>query len=201
NVGVLLGNGDGSFQQAITYAVGSSPRSVAVGDFNGDGNQDLAVANGGTANVSVLLGNGDGSFQAAQNFAAGSRPGAVAGGDLHRDGKPALAVANRGSGNVSVLLGNGDGTFQPAQNFAAGANPISVAVGDFNGDGNPDLAVAGGTGAASGVRVLLGNGDGSFQAAQTYAAGILPQSVAVGDFNGDGNPDLAVANQDTNDVS
>jgi predicted NUDIX family NTP pyrophosphohydrolase len=201
-VSVLLGNGDGTFQDAQTFGAGSIPRSVAVGDFNGDGIPDLAVANEGSGNVSVLLGNGDGSFQAPQNFAAGTYPRSVAVGDFNGDGIPDLAVANEGSDDVSVLLGNGDGSFQAAQSFAAGRGPVSVAVGDFNGDGIPDLAVANNFSSGSGtVSVLLGNGDGSFQAAASYPVGSSPWSVAVGDFNGDGFPDLAVNNETSNDVS
>jgi hypothetical protein len=114
---------------------------VAVGDVNGDGTLDLAVANYGSNTVSVLLGTGDGSFQAARNFAAGSGPGSVAVGDVNGDGTLDLAVA--GSGGVRVLLGNGDGTFQTTNvSYAAGSRPSSVAVGDFNGDGSLDLAVA-----------------------------------------------------------
>jgi hypothetical protein len=143
-VSVLLGNGDGTFQAARNFAAGIRPYSVAVGDFNGDGTPDLAVANDTfSGTVSVLLGNGDGTFQAARNFAAGSYPYSVAVGDFTGDGTLDLAVANDTfSGTVSVLLGNGDGTFQAARNYAAGARPKSVAVGDFNGDGTLDLAVA-----------------------------------------------------------
>jgi hypothetical protein len=124
----------------------------------------------------------------------------VAVGDFNGDGKPDLAVANfnwPNPGTVSVLLGKGDGTFLPAQSFPAGKYPNSVAVGDFNGDGKPDLAVANHGdiyGNGQGVSVLLGQGDGTFQPAQSFPAGSYPQSVAVGDFNGDGFPDLAVAN-------
>src|SRR2546422_7531311 len=116
---------------------------AAVGDVNGDGRPDLAVANYGSNSVSVLLGNGDGTFQAAQTFVAGSGPVWVAVGDVNGDGRLDLAVANYYSNSVSVLLGNGDGTFQTALTFAtAGANPENVAVGDVNLDGRPDLAVA-----------------------------------------------------------
>src|SRR5207248_3078866 len=119
---------------------------VAVGDFDGDGKLDLAVANFNSANVSVLLGKGDGTFQAPNNFVVGTEPISVAVGDFNGDGILDLATANGidfggGSNNVSVLLGKGDGSFQPAMNLAAGSNPHSVAVGDFNGDGKLDLAV------------------------------------------------------------
>src|SRR5207245_10519330 len=105
---------------------------------------------------------------------------------------------------VSVLLGNGDGTFQPAQSFAAGFSPSSVVVGDFNGDGRPDLAVANAgldTGYGSTVSVLLGNVDGTFQPARNFDTNNYGRSVAVGDFNGDGRLDLAVANDGFNDGS
>ncbi len=197
-VSVLLGNGDGSFQPAHTFAAGPYSNSVAVGDFNGDGILDLAVVNGISGTVSVLLGNGDGSFQPAQTFATGPYPMAVAVGDFNGDGIQDLAVTDYGDfyGNgsdVSILLGNGDGTFQPAHTFAAGDHAGNLAVGDFNGDGIPDLAVVGSTYPNGTVSVLLGNGDGSFQPAQTFQTPSGPNFVAVGDFNGDGIPDLAVA--------
>ena len=109
-----------SFLEAVNYAAGTVLSSVAVGDFNGDGKADLAVANDGSDTVSVLLGNGNGTFQAAVNYGAGTDPRSVAVGDFNGDGKADLAVANFFSDNVSVLLGNGNGTFQAAVNYAAG---------------------------------------------------------------------------------
>jgi hypothetical protein len=105
NVSVLLGNGDGSFA-ARSFAAGRVPYSVAVGDFNGDGAPDLAVANNFSNNVSVLLGRGDGGFQAARSFGTGRAPYSVAVGDFNRDGALDLAVANAGSNDVSVLINN-----------------------------------------------------------------------------------------------
>jgi hypothetical protein len=97
-----------------------------VGDFKGDGRQDLAVANGDSNNVSILLGDGAGGFGAATYFGAGSvQPVAV--GDFNRDGRQDLAVANNGSNNVSILLGDGTGHFSAPINFAAGSGPHSVA--------------------------------------------------------------------------
>src|SRR5207302_473433 len=173
---------------------------------------DLAAANSGSpqqpgTTISVLLGNRDGTFRAALTFAAGSGPYSVAVGDFNGDGRPDLAVANYGSlqqpgTTSSVLLGNGDGTFRAARTNTVDTNPSSVAVGDFNGDGKPDLAVANSannTWPSSGqlpgnLSVLLGNGDGTFRAAQTFTTGTTPEYLAVGDFNGDGKADLAVAN-------
>ena len=122
------------------YHAGSDSRAVAVGDFNGDGIQDLSVANGGSNNASVLLGNADGTFSAAMYFDAGVAPSSVVVGDFNDDLIQDLAVANAGSNNVSLLLGNGDGTFQPGVNFDVGDGPSSVVVEDFNRDGRLDLA-------------------------------------------------------------
>src|ERR1017187_10141474 len=187
------------------FAVGTNPWSAAVGDFNGDGKPDLAVANESSNNVTVLLGNGSGGFTAASGspFAAGANPYSVAVGDFNGDGKPDLAVANYSSNNVTVLLGNGSGGFTAASGNPQGGGLVlvSVAVGDFNGDGKPDLAVA--NDADGNVTVLLGNGSGGFTAASgsPFAAGANPFSVAVGDFNGDGKPDLAFANYSSNNVT
>jgi hypothetical protein len=203
-VSVLLGNGDGTFQAAATYDVGGNAFSVAVGNFNlkNNGYPDLVVANFGTTTLSVLLGNGDGTFQAAVPYEVGSNPVFVRVADFNGDGYPDLAVTNISSGTVSVLLGNGDGTFQAQATYDVGTEPYWVAVGDFNGDGKPDLAVANyGDGDVS---VLLGNGDGTFQAQappSPFGSGASPDSIAVGDFNGDGKPDLAVANEGNSDVS
>jgi hypothetical protein len=138
----LRGNGDGTFQAATSYAVGSLPSSVAVEAFRGNGYPDLVVTNYGSGTVSVLLGNGNGSFQDAHDYPAGPDPIAVAAGDLNGDGHPDLAVANEVSSSVSVLLGQGDGTFQTPETYPAGSFPWSVAVGDFDHNGYLDLAVA-----------------------------------------------------------
>jgi hypothetical protein len=198
-VSVLLGNGDGSFQAKTDFVVGSEPRSVAVGDFNGDGIADLAVANYGGKSVSVLLGNGDGTFQAKVDYpiegSDKSGPFAVAVADVNGDGVPDLVVANAhylANGTVSVLCGKGDGTFLPAIYFGAGKDPFAVAVGDLTGTGHSDIVTANYDGNC--ISVLRGDGNGSFQSAVEYPAGSAPYSVAIGDFNGDGIPDIVVPN-------
>jgi hypothetical protein len=180
---------------------------VAVADVNGDGRPDLITANYGThgspANsVSVLLGNGNGTFHSAVNFAAGSYPVSVAVADVNGDGRPDLVVANETT-TVSVLLGNGNGTFQSPVSYTVGLSPTSVAVADVNGDGHPDLVTANSGSSYSPrvgktVSVLLGNGNGTFQAAQNFTTDSRPSSVVVADVNGDGRPDLVTTNYGAN---
>jgi len=136
-----------SFKSPEVYSTGRTPMAVAVGDFNGDGVTDLAVANAGNpqigddGNISILLGNRDGTFQSANNVVAGKNPFSIAVGDINGDNRLDFAVANGGSGNVSVLLGNGDGTFRTHVDYAIGTGPDSIAVGDLNGDQKLDVAV------------------------------------------------------------
>ncbi len=198
-VSVLLGNGDGTFGPETRFGTGRNPYAVAVGDFNGDGNYDIAVANYFSGNVSVLLGKGDGTFQASTEYDVGTLPRALAVGDFNGDGVADLAVANYLDGTVSILMGKGDGSFAPAHTVPVGGSPAAVTVADFNGDGLGDLAVTDDEGAV--VNVLLGNGDGTFQPAVNYAVGTTPRSVTAADLNGDGIPDLAVVNQDSGSVS
>jgi hypothetical protein len=205
NVTVLLGSGSGGFTEAAgsPFAVGTNPYSVVVGDFNGDGIQDLATGNGGSNNVTVLLGDGSGGFSAAMGspFTVGTNPRGLAVGDFNGDGIQDLATTSANA--VTVLLGNGLGGFAaaPGSPFAAGTGPFSVVVGDFNGDGIQDLAVA--NDGSNNVTVLLGNGSGGFTAApgSPFAVGSGPESVAVGDFNGDGIPDLITANYSGSNVT
>jgi hypothetical protein len=141
-ISVLLGNGDGTFKPKTDLATGYAPASVAIGDLNGDGRPDLAVANSRAATVSVLLGNGDGSFGSNTDFIAGYYPLAVAIGDLDGDGRPDLAVTNEGSNSVSALLGDGHGRFESRTHFGTDNSPYSGTIADLNGDGRLDLVVA-----------------------------------------------------------
>ena len=192
---ILLGNGDGTFRAGQRFATGSSPLSVAVADMNGDGRPDVVTANSGSNDVTVLLGNGDGTFQVARRFTVGRFPTSVAVSDVNGDGHLDVVTANSGSNDVTALLGNGDGTFREAQSFAAGSSPLSVAVADVNGDGRLDIVTAN-SGTHVGLAdaaLLLGNGDGTFQAAQHFVAG-RPTSIAVADVNGDARLDVLMTN-------
>ena len=207
---IALGDGTGNFTLVSPASTGNNPVSIAVGDFNNDGRLDLVSSNYNNNNLSVFAGDGAGNLtRVSHNFpSTGSQPLSVAAGDFNGDGKLDLAVANFGSNSVSVLLGDGAGNFSLASSPATGAFPVSLAVGDFNGDGKLDLAVANQCGSddlcitsQGTVSILLGDGAGNFSLTSSPATGNDPSSVVVADFNGDGKPDLAVANLQDSTVS
>ncbi|MEG4842206.1 DUF4347 domain-containing protein, partial [Microcoleus sp. B9-D4] len=204
NVSIALGDGTGQFGAATN--LNTSPPSalntwsVAVGDFNNDGNSDLVTANNLTNNVSLLLGNGDGTFGTATYFGVGSSPYTVAVGDFNGDDNSDLATANQYSNDISILPGNGNGTFGAATTLSVGSNPYFVLVGDFNKDGKSDFATA--NYGDSSVSILLQNADGTFAPATNFTVGNSPNYIALGDFNGDNNADLATSNEGgSNNVS
>ena len=194
-VGVLLGNGDGTFQPVVTYNVNAEQAlGVVVGDLNNDGKPDLMVA--AFYGISVLLGNGDGTFQSAVVTPFGIGFTSIVAGDVNGDHN--LDVVASGQYGLAVFLGKGDGTFQTPVDYSSGAASggwaQSVVLGDLNRDGSLDIAAANypdGT-----VGVLLNKGDGTFAPAELFDTGAsLSWSLAIGDVTGDLKPDLVVANQ------
>ncbi|HEX5227326.1 MAG TPA: FG-GAP-like repeat-containing protein [Bryobacteraceae bacterium] len=202
---VMLGKGDGTFGTSANYpaasASASSPSATVVGDFDADGNLDIATVNGATAvsTVAVLLGKGDGTFQTAASYPVPGNPHSLSLCDFNGDGIGDLLTDNFLNSSVSILLGNTDGTFQAAANIPAGDSPIHTTCGDFNEDGLADIAIV--NFGADRVAVLLGKGNAAFEAPVTYAAGKSASYVSLGDLNRDGHLDLVVVNAADNTVS
>jgi len=205
DVSLLLGNGDGSFQSPVNFTAGDFPDSIAVADFNGDGNPDAVVANFGTnlgiPSISVMMGDGKNRFGKSKNivtFPHLTQLSHVTTGDFNGDGKADIAYINVLNDNrVSIQLGNGDGTFRPAEAVTIKDVFTTIfftySVGDFNHDGIPDFAVEeGGT-----IEILLGDGKGNFTSTGVFSEGegglfFDPDNVLLADFNGDGFLDVAI---------
>jgi uncharacterized protein (TIGR03437 family) len=196
-----------SFQPAATYAAQRGPLATASGDFNGDGKLDLAVANAGSSSISIFLGKGDGTFSSAPTVAVpgGCIANNLTVADFNRDGKADLLVACAVQNMVWVIPGAGAGQFGTAiattlpgysvTGQLAFFNFHNVTVADFNGDGNPDLVLLltqDLSSSTTGLVLMLGKGDGTFQSASTVLASIIGGAVVTADFNGDGKPDMAI---------
>jgi hypothetical protein len=202
-----------SFDPVASFSVGGSPQAVMTGDFNGDGHLDLATANPAASTISVLLGDGRGGFGTAIDSLGSAYGGfnhaSLAVADFDNDGNLDLAAAYTyydrdpngywPEGDLSVLLGNGDGTFQAPTlqvPWYGGPNgvPVSAAAGDFNNDGNSDLVVTGDDLDSYGtVEVLLGTGWGGFTRASWVKIAYPLTAVTVADLNRDGNLDVVAA--------
>lgn len=214
---VFLGDGQGGFSPApgSPVAVTSNPHThgVASGDFNGDGKLDLVTDDWGEDKVTVVLGDGRGRFASpGAQFAVGRMPyQRVRARDVTGDGKADIVTTNLEGDSVTVLVSDGRGGFQQSSGspFPCGDSPFSIAVGDVDKDGKPDLAIvnspssAGGRSGKDGLTILLGDGKGGFKrmAGSSFAAGRIPNRVAIGDVNGDGVADVAVTNTGSNDVT
>ena len=208
-VAVLLNSASGLQLSGTFSAGGTNPGAIVAADFNGDGKLDLAVANAAVlfpfvpGNLTVFFGDGHGGFTLSHTYSAGNWPVALAAADLNGDGKPDLVVTDYGgdpeisprpAGAVYVFLNDGHGSFQTPVTVTAGAYPSVVSVGDLNGDGKADLVVgAENANVTYTLGVLLGNGNGTFQALATVSTLYHPSGVVIRDFNGDGKADLMVS--------
>src|SRR5690349_14770000 len=183
-VSILLGDGDGLFHKGVDFVTGNGPYSLAMGDLDGDGRQDLAVGGFTTRAVSIYLGRGDGTFAWSADYACGGRCELMSIGDSSNDGKLDVVVVNVDPQVVSGFAGRGDGTLGRRSDYPAPGYASSVAIGDLNGDGRPDLVLDGGP-----VTVRLGQSDGTF--GPSYDCANRGNGVAIADLNRDGRPDIA----------
>lgn len=190
------------FNPALNYGSVNTPYSIYSNDFNNDGNKDIVVSQNSSSLITLYYGNGNGTFGTATNISTSSSPAEIIGGDFNEDGKIDLATSG-GVNNVWILLANGLGGFNSPTSYSASLYPTSLTTADFNNDGHLDLAVPNGN-TANTISVLLGSGTGTFGAPTNFPVGTCPcgnSCVKSTDIDADGNIDLLVANQNSNDVS
>ncbi|CAF0961466.1 unnamed protein product [Adineta steineri] len=197
NIGILLGNGNGTFADMVTYSTDSTPVSVAFGDFNNDTYLDIVVANQDDDDINILINNSDGTFTDGDTYYgdSDSAPASVVVDDVNNDGYLDIIVANNGTNTIGIFLGSGDGEFADEVTYSTfpGTSPYFLATGDFNNDKQQDIVVLNqGNGI---VLVYLGSGNETFTDPVVLSTGSLsqPVSLTVADLNSDGSLDIAVA--------
>lgn len=190
---ILLGNGDGTFNDQLQFHVCQEPRALAIGDFNEDDHADVALACSGGDEIAFVLGLGNGKFEEGQHYPVHRTPVALATDDVNGDHHLDLVVALRND-KVKIFLGAGTGEFRHGPQYEYGDTPTSVAISDLDGDGRSDLVVTNGGPMSNAVSIWVGNGDGTFQAPKDYSTGKRPLGVSFADFNNDRNRDLLVIN-------
>ena len=210
-VSVVFGKGNGKFLDVSPIADNAGPVQMVSADFNHDGITDLATVNAGNSQdgntVSVFFGQVGAKFSRQLALKVGTDPLSLATADFNNDGLPDIVAANFGTypddpGGISVLLNKGNGSFQPAASFPAGDFPDFVAAADFNRDGNQDVVVSdfGTNVGVAGISVLSGDGKGGFSAPVKVGPDIdFAFQVLTGDFDNDGNPDIAYSSSGIND--
>ncbi|CAF3149807.1 unnamed protein product [Rotaria sp. Silwood2] len=202
DVSVLLGNGNGYFENQARYSAGYGPQSVAVGDFNSDTRLDIVVANSDSNDVSVLLGNGNGSFENQTRYSAGSYPRSIVVDDFNNDTRLDIVVANYFSNDVSVLVGCDNIVFVKQMILVTGndSRPQSLVISDFNNDGLMDIGVV--NSLTHNIGIFLGYGNIFFTNQVIYSTPsyLSPCSLVVGDFNNDTRVDIAFGSCDSNNV-
>lgn len=190
---ILLGNGDGTFQDQMQVQVCQEPRALVMGNFNHDEHADVALACSGGDEIAILFGHGNGKFVEGPHYPVYRAPVSLATGDVNGDHHLDLVVALRND-KVKIFLGDGTGEFRHGAQYEYGDTPTCVALSDLDRDGKMDLVVTNGGPMSNAVSIWLGNGDGSFRGPKDYSAGRRPLGVSFADFDNDRNSDLLVIN-------